>query len=279
MIERNLTFIVCGKTIVSRTTIARKDMVKRLFYACICYCSISNGSAEWTRFAQDKSGTTIYINRATLQRNDDHATLVVLFDYKAGQLVGTGSSRSTKTKIQYDCLGERLRVLSMSFYAGSMGLGKIIDTNPKRKQWEPVTHNSMGGSSFDYACDIFSADGAEHKYSQDEIPNWEQGQSTEDTDVFFDPKTINRSKDKVSMAVIVNFKMPIDMNSKLAWSVKAKTEFDCVKRSSRYSAVKYFDLPYGKGARVIDKETTQQSWKPISDQGLSMGMWNIACGS
>ena len=254
-------------------------MVKFIFCAGICCCFISNGLAEWTRHAQDKSGTTIYINQATLQRKDDHATLWALFDYKASQLVGKVSSRSATAKLQYDCLGEKLRILSMSFYARGMGLGKMIDTDPKQKRWESISSNSFGESSFDYACSFLSADGSEHKYSQDEIPNWKQGPSTDDSDVFFDPKSINRSKGKVSMSVIVNFKMPVDVKSKRAWSAKAETEFDCVNQSSRYSALTYFDLPYGKGERVIDNMITPNSWTPISDNGLSMGMWNIACGS
>lgn len=254
-------------------------MVKFIFCAGICCCFISNGLAEWTRHAQDKSGTTIYINQATLQRKDDHATLWALFDYKASQLVGKVSSRSATAKLQYDCLGEKLRILSMSFYAGGMGLGKMIDTDPKQKRWELISSNSFGESSFDYACSIFSADGAKHKYSQDEIPNWKQGPSTDVADVFFDPNSIRRTKNNVSMSVITNFKMSIEIESKRAWSAKANTEFDCVKQSSRYSALTYFDLPYGKGERVIDNMTLHNSWKPISDNGLSMGMWIIACSS
>lgn len=235
--------------------------------------------AEWTRLAEDKEGKTIYIDQATLQRKDDIATLWALFDYRTDQLVDGVSSKSAKAKLNFDCLAEKLRISSMSFHAGNMGLGKTIDTDLKQKQWEPISPNTMGGSSFDYACSIFSADGAKHKYSQDVIPKWKQGPSTSEADVFFDPKSTTRIKNKVSMSIITNFKMPIDIESKLIWSARAKSEFDCIKQSSRYSDLTYFDLPYGKGGSIVVPKSSPNPWKPISENGLSMGMWNIACNS
>lgn len=176
-------------------------------------------------------------------------------------------------------MGERARIMKKSLHSGNMGLGKAVITDSTLKKWSSVSPDSIGSAAYEYACSIFSIDGSKHKYSQDEIPGWKQGPSTDDADVFFDPKSVNHTKDKVSMLVIVNFKMPIVVESSRIWSAKVETEFDCTKQSSRYSALTYFDLPYGKEARVSDKNKLPNDWKPVSANGISMGMWKIACGS
>lgn len=254
-----------------------RKIAKLLCYLVIFSYSISTGLAEWTRLGEDKEGTAIYIDQSTLQRKDDIATLWVLFDYRANQLVDGVSSRSAIAKLRYDCFGEKLRILSTSFHSGNMGLGKVISSNSVPKRWEPISPNSMAGSSFDYACSLFSTEGVKHKYSQEIIPLWKQGPSTELADVFFDPKSLKRSKNKASTIVIINFKTPTNTGSKLAWSAKSRVEFECRKKMSRYSKPIYFDLPYGKGERIMDEFPYQNVWKSIAEDGLSNGMFDIAC--
>ena len=233
--------------------------------------------AEWTRIAESKEGTVIYIDHTTLQRTDNHTTLLILLDEKSPKIIEGVTSKSAVVKLQYDCNGEKLRILAITSHAGNMGLGKITNKDTKPKQWEAISPVSMGGASFDDACSIFSEDGAKHRYSHDEIPNWLQGPSTDVADVFFDPKSTKHTKNKVSMSVIINKKFPLDFNSRLVWSAIVKAEFNCIEQSSRYSQVAYFTLPYGKGERITDGKTSSTPWKAVSDDGLSMGMWAVAC--
>ena len=228
---------------------------------------------------EDKSGTTIYIDRSTFLKEKNFANLWSLLDYGIGQNGGAIPSRSAKVRLQYDCAGERLRILSMTFHSGNMGLGKLIGADSSAKDWEAISLNSIGGATFDFACSISADDGSSHKFSKEEIPGWLQGPSTKVADVFFDPKSIKEIKGQVRMTSIINFKNPEKVASGFAWSAKTNVDFNCVKKTSRYSAIDYYDLPYGKGKVFARYQSSTYIWKPVSVEGLSMGMWNIACGN
>jgi hypothetical protein len=238
-----------------------------------------NGSAEWSRLAEDEKGSTIYVDRTTLRQEGGGAQILSLTDYQSNQLAADIPFRSSIAHIKYDCSGDRMRVLKVDFYSNQMGIGKQVYSDKTAHQWLSVSPSSLGNELHSYACSIWSADGAKHKYSQNELPGWRQGPSTDDADVFFNPKSTHLNKNRVRLWVIVNFKNLYEMDGKLHWSAKSRIVFDCGAKSSRIDVINYYDLPYSKGNRTIAHPSTfSESWKSVSSTGLSMGMWKVVCG-
>lgn len=238
-----------------------------------------NGFAEWSRLAEDEKGSTIYVDRTTLRQEGGGAQILSLTDYQSNQLAADISFRSSIAQLQYDCIGERMRVLRMALYSNQIGTGKQVHSDKKPRQWVSVSPSSLDGESLEYACSMWSADGAKHKYIQHELPGWQQGPSTDVADVFFNPKSTYLNKDRVRLWVIVNFKSLYELGGKLHWSAKSRIDFDCRTKSSRIGVINYYDLPYSKGNRTVAPPATfSKAWKSVSSDGLSMGMWKVVCG-
>lgn len=237
---------------------------------------LGNANAEWTRVGEDNQGTSGYLDQATLRQKNDGALLWSLLDFKKTQIVAGIPFRSSRAQHQYDCRGERMRIMSMSFHSENMGLGKTVHSDSVPKEWESVSPTSIGSALFDHACSLFSLDGAKHKFSKDIIPGWKQGPSSKQADTFFDPKSVRRNNGMTKMWVITNFKEPLRIESKLHWSSKACIEYDCRNESSRIDGTFFFSLPYAKG-EMTGAEPATNDWFPISDMGLGRGLWSIAC--
>lgn len=245
-------------------------------YLCAVLELNSNAHAEWTRLGEDDQGMVLYIDHTTLRQKEDGARLWTLLDFANTKIIADTPFKSGKTLHQYDCLGERARILSMSFHSGNMGLGKTVHFDSTPQAWEPVSPSSIGSEAFDYACSLFSTDGAKHRYSQDEIPGWKQGPSSKQADSFYDPLTIKRNGDKVKMWVITNFKEPIQIQGKLHWSSKSRIEYDCQTLSIRITETYLYDLPYAKG-KAIGKKPSIKDWYQVAEKSPERGLLNIAC--
>jgi hypothetical protein len=235
-----------------------------------------HAQAEWTRLGEDDQGMVLYIDQTTLRQKEDGARLWTLLDFANTKIIADTPFKSGKSLHQYDCLGERTRILTMSFHSGNMGLGKTVHSDSTPKAWEPVSPSSIGSEAFDYACSIFSANGTKHKYSQNEIPGWKQGPSSKQADSFYDPRSIKRNGNKVKMWVITNFKEPIPVQGRLHWSSKARIEYNCKEDSSRIDGVYYYGLPYTKG-EATGAEPATNDWYPIGNKGIGRGLLGIVC--
>jgi hypothetical protein len=232
--------------------------------------------AEWTRFDEDGQGMVLYIDQATFRQEKDGVRIWSLFDYDKAKTVANTHFKSTKALNQFDCPGERMRILSMSFHSGNMGLGQTVHSDSTLQPWEPVSPSSIGSSAFDHACSIFAADGKKHKYGQDEIPGWKQGPSSKQADSFYDPRYIERNRDKVKMWVILNLKEPLQVQGRLHWSSRSRIEYNCKEESSRVDGGYYYALPYAKG-KTSGAESAKNDWYPIGSRGIERGLLDAAC--
>ena len=132
----------------------------------------SNAMAEWVRVATIHSQESpeiqiAYADPSTIHRNDSLVDMQVLVDHQSGlskemesRLDGIFSgfkrdiTKSWKVRDEFDCKGEKLRMLSYTAYAEHMGNGEIVPSNAVTDRWEPVMPQSIGQALWKFACGI-----------------------------------------------------------------------------------------------------------------------------
>jgi len=104
---------------------------------------LSSGPAYggWVSLGEDENeGLAIYIDPATMSRQDDLVTMQILYDFKTPQAKeGSSAFRSASMKRQYNCTKEETRILDITNYAENMGEGEIVSQRKfETAEWAPV---------------------------------------------------------------------------------------------------------------------------------------------
>jgi hypothetical protein len=111
--------------------------------------------AEWVLVDKGKNGVTVYVNPDTIRRKVEMVTMWVLFDFNMANTIGDNQSYlSLKEKIEYDCDGERGRILTLTHFSDHMGTGKVvyIDADEHKAKWQPVQPDSFNHTLWKVAC-------------------------------------------------------------------------------------------------------------------------------
>ena len=122
----------------------------------IALLSLSSGPAygEWVLFSETQTGLTVYVDPDTIRREGDLVKMWQLLDYKTIQTVAGDSFLSSKTQSEYDCAGERLRLLEFMNFSGNMGSGRqdVVSIVPDEKTWISIIAESPGKRLWKVAC-------------------------------------------------------------------------------------------------------------------------------
>lgn len=121
-----------------------------LFFALL----IANGAAnaEWTAIATGTDKSAVYADYSTIRRDGYLSKMWTLDDYKTKQTSLGVSYLSTKRQDEFDCKGEMTRTRAYVAFAGKMGNGKVMFSEPPSEQWQPVTPGSIGERKWEIAC-------------------------------------------------------------------------------------------------------------------------------
>ena len=113
-------------------------------------------SAEWVDVAgkleKGRTVYTVYVDTESIQRNGDIVTLWALFDYKTIQSIVGGPWLSSKTRREYDCVEERVRLVGYMTFTGNMGTGEAVYSNSSQSAWEPMAPDSIDRKLWEVAC-------------------------------------------------------------------------------------------------------------------------------
>ena len=129
---------------------------KRLLLITLLLLSSEQVCAEWVaveKTYQSPGLQTVYVDLDTIRRDGNLVTMVTLIDWKWRQ--GNRSpSRfySTKSKKQYDCAENRLRLLAFTEFSRPMGTGIPADGYVDKDNWLPVEPDSMNQAPWEVAC-------------------------------------------------------------------------------------------------------------------------------
>jgi hypothetical protein len=95
---------------------------------------------------------TVYVDTESIHRNGDIVTLWALFDYMTIQSIVGGPWLSSKTRREYDCVEEKVRLIGYMTFTGNMGSGEAVYTNSNQSAWEPMAADSIDRKLWDVAC-------------------------------------------------------------------------------------------------------------------------------
>jgi hypothetical protein len=112
--------------------------------------------AEWIGVGGkvDKGLTiyTVYVDADSISRTGENVTLWALFDYMSIQSIVGGPWLSSKTRREYDCSNERVRLLGYMTFTGNMGSGEPVFSNSDQSPWEPIAPGSIDSGLWEVAC-------------------------------------------------------------------------------------------------------------------------------
>jgi surface-adhesin protein E len=127
------------------------------FWLLMTLLVLSTGpaDAEWVLVHKGKDGMIVYVNPDTIRRKVEMVTMWALLDFKTVETFGDNQLfLSTKEKIEYDCDGERGRLLTFTHFSDHMGTGKAVYTDEGKGEvkWQPGEPKSVGQTLWNVAC-------------------------------------------------------------------------------------------------------------------------------
>ena len=125
------------------------------FCVLITLLVLSSGPvyAAWELVSGDDAAKlTVYVDRDTIQRKGNLAKMWQMYDYKAVQTVAGDSLLSIQRHNEYDCTGERTRMLAYTWFSSNMGKGRVVYKTADEQPWEPVVPRSINQSLWKVAC-------------------------------------------------------------------------------------------------------------------------------
>jgi len=107
--------------------------------------------AEWTHVNDDDT-FVLYADMATIRTAGNTVKMWTLVDFKTAKGSTGQAYLSHKSQWEYDCAGERLRLLYISWHSGQMGQGDTVDSDGDAGTWTPVPPDSNGEILWRIAC-------------------------------------------------------------------------------------------------------------------------------
>jgi len=118
----------------------------------LLFLSSSPAYAEWMSLGESESGTTVYADPATMHREGNLVKMQVLFDFKTIQTKADVSYLSAKAQMEYDCAEQRFEGLTVLYFSGNMGNGKLLDRSSGKNRWLRILPGSLDHALWKLAC-------------------------------------------------------------------------------------------------------------------------------
>ncbi len=74
--------------------------------------------AKWVSVSANNPGETMYVEPGTIRRTGDMVTMWALYDFRTIQSVLSISFMSRESQREYDCIGERTRRITLTYFSG-----------------------------------------------------------------------------------------------------------------------------------------------------------------
>jgi hypothetical protein len=109
--------------------------------------------AEWVAVGgNEEAGVTVSADPGSIRRKGNLVKVWHLNNFKTVQIAQGISYLSIKAQHQYDCTGDRERVLALTKFSGNMGRDKVVYTDTHEGKWRPVAPGSVSHDLGKLAC-------------------------------------------------------------------------------------------------------------------------------
>jgi hypothetical protein len=125
--------------------------MKRLFTLLALICLCTGAAAQWTPVMVDQMVIT-YIDRTTLRGKGGLVKMWWLMDYQLVQIADDKGYFSRLHHSEFDCKGQRARLLAVALLSQAMGQGDTVFEDAAPRKWEPVSAQPFQQALWDIAC-------------------------------------------------------------------------------------------------------------------------------
>ena len=125
--------------------------MKRLFTLLTLICLCTGAAAQWTPVMVDQMVIT-YIDRATLRGKGGLVKMWWLMDYQLVQIADDKGYFSGLHHSEFDCKGQRARLLAVALLSQAMGQGDTVFEDAAPRKWELVSAQPFQQALWDIAC-------------------------------------------------------------------------------------------------------------------------------
>ena len=108
-------------------------------------------AASWLQLGRSVEATVFY-DKETIRKSATGVKMWTLTNFSSVEVIEGKSHRSAKTRVEYDCTGEKYRVLATIFYELPNGTGKVTASTSLVEQWNPVAPKTMAEDLLKVAC-------------------------------------------------------------------------------------------------------------------------------
>lgn len=101
----------------------------------------SSQAADWPEWVvtNHNEAITMYADAATIRKAGGVARMWDMTDFEKGNVLGAHKrALSFKREQEYECDGQRARILYISWHSGHMGEGEILGSDRSVSSWRPV---------------------------------------------------------------------------------------------------------------------------------------------
>ena len=129
------------------------NLMTRLLLFILLFLNSVPAYAEWVAVGgNEEAGVTVYADPGTIRRKGNLVTVWHLNDFKTVQIVKGNSYLSIKAQHQFDCKGDRERIIALMKFSGNMGSGKVVYKNSNKGKWSPLAPGSVSDDLGKLAC-------------------------------------------------------------------------------------------------------------------------------
>lgn len=115
------------------------------------FCSLA--AADWTGVGRANEIYAAYADRDSIRRQGSVATMHGLYDFRRQDFTPEGRALySTAVLREYDCAGQRVRLLSSIDFSGRMGQGTPVSTSDTPGRWEVILAGGIDDAYLRVAC-------------------------------------------------------------------------------------------------------------------------------
>ena len=110
-------------------------------------------AAEWTAVGSANEIYAAFADPDSIRRTGDFVHMHGLYDFRRQDRTPEGRGLfSTAVLREYDCAGQRVRLLSAVDFSGHMGEGEAVSSSARTGRWEGVVAGGIDEAFLRVAC-------------------------------------------------------------------------------------------------------------------------------
>ena len=125
--------------------------MNRFGWAALLALSSGPAAAEWVS-AGDAGNAELFIDRSTIARSGETATMWSVYALKAPGSANGAAYVSLKRQDEFDCAGSRMRGVQISAHPQPLGEGPAVVSEKGSNTWVPVTPQATSEALWKIAC-------------------------------------------------------------------------------------------------------------------------------